>query len=225
MYNRKRSASVISGGYKTAPFKAPTPQRVASTSTFYRTNGRLSTKELKDITVRSTAVISGLATAGSTPFLLNGVAQGTTASTRIGRRLVIKSLLVRWLVQLAPTTTGGSPLRLMVVYDAQSNGAAPAITDILLTDELTSPANLSNSRRFKILIDEFVPCLGTGGPQSICWTRYMKVNLDQEFNNGSAGTITDITKGSIYAIAWNGAGFATLGPQSVFYSRVRFADD
>lgn len=177
------------------------------------------------MTLRSSTVISGLATGGSTPVLLNGVAQGTTASTRVGRRLVMKSMYIKWLVQVSATTTGGTPLRLLIVYDHQTNAAAPAITDIVLTDEITSPVNLSNSRRFKILVDEYVPCIGTGGPQSVVVSRYMKLNMDEEFNNGSTGTVSDITKGSIYAIAWNGNGFAVAGPNSVFYSRIRFADD
>ena len=186
---------------------------------------RLSINELKDNTVRSTAVVTGAgAVTGSTPLLLNGLTQGTSAVTRIGRRITVKSLLVRWYVQLAATTTGGAPLRLLVVADRQTNGAAPAITDILLTDEIASPMNLNNSKRFKVVCDEIIPVIGAGGPQSIMIQRYMKLNMNTEFNSGNAGTVADITTGSLYVMAWQGGGLATAAPTSVFYSRVRFSD-
>lgn len=224
---------MISGGYKSAPFKAPGQQRlIASGAAFplLRVGGRLpvssrlSMSELKDITVRSTAVVPGLAATGSTPVLLNGVAQGTTASTRLGRRITMKSLYLHWFLQVAAGTTGATPIRLLVVYDAQTNATAPAITDIVLTDEIMAPMNLSNSRRFKVLCDQTWDCLGTAGPQSLVLKKYIKLNMNTEFNNGSAGTVGDIQTGSIYIITWSGNGLGVGGPNSVLYSRIRFQD-
>jgi len=186
---------------------------------------RLSIAELKDITTRSLAVLPPLASATScTPFLLNGVSQGVTPTTRVGRRLTMRSLYIRWFLQLASTTTGGSPVRMLVVYDKQTNGAAPAVTDIVLTDELTSPMNLSNSKRFMALCDQTWECIGTGGPQSLVFSKFIKMNKTMEFNNGNAGTVADITSGSIYVLCWSGNGLAVTQPLSVFYSRIRFQD-
>jgi len=226
MSTRKRSYTA----YKSAAFKIPAPLPMRSPlarlgGRFPGTASRLSSTELKDITVRSLAVVAPLASAnGSTPFLVNPVIQGSSATTRIGRRILMKSLYIRWFAQLVSTTTGGTPYRMLVVYDSQTNGTAPAVTDVVLTDEITSPMNLNNSRRFKTLCDKTWECLGTGGPQSITLEKYIKLNLPVEFNNGNAGTVGDIQTGSIYVICWTGNGLAVTVPTSVFYSRIRFSD-
>jgi len=211
------------------PFKPPAQQRVITSGKVFNYNrmvsSRLSISELKDITIRSLAVVPPLASAAScTPFLLNGVSQGVTPTTRVGRRILMKSLYIRWFLQLAATTTGGTPVRMLVVYDKQTNGAAPSVTDIVLTDEITSPMNLSNSKRFQVLCDQTWSCVGTGGPQSIVLNKYMKLDKTVEFNTGNAGTVADITSGSIYVLCWSGNGLAVTVPLGVLYSRVRFQD-
>lgn len=228
-YNRKRSASSISGGSKAVVFKSPMRQTVLMGGSAFKSRyqqSRLSIAELKDNTVRSLTVVPAFGTTtASTGVLLNGLSQGTTATTRIGRRITMKSMYIQYQINLLPTTTGSSPLRFLVVYDAQANGAAPAILDIVLTDELASPMNLGNSRRFKVLCDEVVPCIGTAGPQSYMFKRYIKLgNLNTEFNSGNAGTIADITSGSIYVYTWGSSGWAVATPGAVLYSRIRFQD-
>lgn len=179
--------------------------------------------ELKDITVRSVA-LAPTGTTSVTPLLLNGVAQGTTPSTRLGRRIMMKSLLVRYFYSIEPTTAGNSPLRFLCVYDAQTNAAAPGVTSVVLTDELTSPMNLSNSRRFKVLFDETCNVVGSAGPQAWMFQKYIKLNLATEFNDNSAGTVGDITTGSIYVFVWQNGNLITATGESVMYSRIRFSD-
>jgi len=157
--------------------------------------------------------------------LLNGVAQGTTATTRLGRRITMKSLLIKGEVLLAPTSAGTAPLRFLVVYDMQTNATAPAATDVLVVDQLNSPMNLSNSRRFKTLCDIEIPCIGTGGPQSVSFTRYVKLNHAVEFNTGSAGTVGDIQTGSVYMLSYQGGNIITTAPNANVYTRVRFTDN
>lgn len=183
-----------------------------------------SSSEKKDITPAASNPFGTLAATGSV-LLLNGVAQGTTANTRLGRRITMHSLLVKGTVQLAPTTTGASPLRLIVVYDSQANAAAPVATDVLLADVISAPMNLSNSRRFKILFDEVVGCIGTGGPQAAWIERYVKLNHVVEFNTGSAGTIADIQTGSIYMLGYNNGNFGTAFPTASIQTRIRFTDN
>ena len=192
-----------------------------------RLGGRMpaTSMELKDKTVLTTAVIAiGTATAFS-PFLLNGIAQGTTASTRLGRRITMKSLLLRASFGMAPTTTGGSPIRILIVYDSQTNATAPVATDVVLTDEISSPMNLGNSRRFKTILDEIIPCIGTGGPQSMHVTRYVKLNHQVEFNAGSAGTVGDIQTGSVYCLIWQNGRILVAAPTADIYTRIRYSDN
>lgn len=183
-----------------------------------------SSTELKNIDNNLNTLFVAAQTVGQLN-LLNGVAQGTTATTRLGRRIVMRSLLIKGTVSLAATSAGASPLRVLVVYDSQTNATAPIATDILQVDAIDSPMNLSNSRRFKTLCDIEIPCLGTGGPQAQSFTRYIKLNMNAEFNTGSAGTVGDIQTGSIYMLTYQQGNIITANPASLIYTRVRYSDN
>jgi len=115
--------------------------------------------------------------------------------------------------------------RFIVYYDKQCNGAAPAMTDLLLANSLYSPKSLANVRRFKILYDQLGQVELTGNDGSmVTYERYRRMNLRTEFNTGVAGTIADITTGSLYLVimgsnAAGGNAFATAGS-----ARVRYTD-
>lgn len=180
--------------------------------------------EKKNIDVTTTSqVVAAQATAQV--LLLNGCAQGTTALTRLGRRITMKSLYWMWDGSMAATSAGASPLRLLIVYDKQTNGAAPAATDILVADAIGYPNNLSNSRRFVTLFDELIECVGASGPSAWFRKGYKKLNLNVEFNTGSAGTVADITSGSVYALIYQNGNIITANPSGQFYTRVRFTDN
>lgn len=160
----------------------------------------------------------------ATPILLNGCVQGTEATNRLGRKIVMKDLLLKGQLQLDPTTTGGGFIRIAVVYDKQSNGVAPAITDVFLTNALNSPNNLSNRDRFVKVVDMESPSISPNGDYSVPIVIYRKLNLETCFNTGNAGTIGDITTGSLYLFVCNNNGFATAAPLAGFQSRIKFTD-
>lgn len=160
-------------------------------------------------------------TAGS---LLNGLANGSDASTRIGRKVTLKSLLVRWSCEIAFTSTVGCLIRTLVVYDKQANATAPAITDILLADSFHSPNNLSNRDRFVTLIDNVSTALGPTGDAAVGGVIFKRLNLETLFNSGSAGTIGDITSGSVYMFVAQSGGLATAGPNYTARVRMRYTD-
>lgn len=186
-----------------------------------------SSTELKNIDVSLTTgsnIFVPASTAGVVT-LLNGVAQGTTATTRLGRRITMRSLFIKGDVSMAPTTTGAAPLRILIVYDMQTNATAPVATDVLTLDQINSPMNLSNSRRFKTLCDIEIPCLGAQGPQAVQWSRYIKLNHAVEFNTGSAGTVGDIQTGSVYMLTYQNGGLLVANPTTLVYTRIRFSDN
>jgi len=156
--------------------------------------------------------------------LLNGLANGSDASTRIGRKITIKSLLVRWTASLAATSTGGSPVRILIVYDKQANATAPAITDILLSDSFQSQNNLSNRDRFVTLSDVITEPISAGNNFSVSDVIYKKLNLETMYNAGSAGTIGDITSGSIYLFQSQNAHITTASGTFLANCRVRYTD-
>lgn len=192
---------------------------------------RTKTDEVKNIDV---ATANTIVFASSLPVvtLINGVDEGNTSTTRIGRKIIITSLAWRWCGFLAPTTTGASGLRLLIVRDAQSNGAAPTATDILSTGGIDSPMNLDNSKRFKILTDHVISCVGTQGPQAWNEKGFIqlekpskgKAGLETIFNSNSTATITSINSGGIFALTLQNGGLLVANPTSSLYTRLRFID-
>lgn len=185
---------------------------------------RMTTMELKNLDA-TPQVPNTVATTTGTVNLLNGSVVGAQPTNRVGRRFTMKSILVRGYVQLGTATTGSSSVRCILVYDKQTNKAAPAATDILNTDDIRSQNLLANSRRFKILRDIICPVLGTAGPQTVYINEYLKCNLDVECIDGAgSNTVADITSGGLFLLTYATAGMAGTNITSALVSRVRFSD-
>jgi len=163
-------------------------------------------------------------------LLCNAVDDGTLATQRIGRRITMTSLEYRFAGAMAPTTTGASPLRLTIIYDRQPNGVLPTAAQAFAADSIHSMMNLNNSKRFKVLVDEIIPGIGTAGPQEFIIKGFRdftgkgrKPGLPAEYQS-SNGDITDITTGAIVAFVWQLGGLLVANPTNLLYTRVRFTD-
>lgn len=189
---------------------------------------------------------------GDTPYfsLLNGLTLGTSASQRIGMKIAMKSLY--WSMNFGlkakdvdPTTdieTYNVPVRFMIVYDKQTNGAPFTIVDLLTTltglnnaqprsIDTNSPNNLNNRDRFIVLTDKrFI--LQSGGPSARHIKKFKRLNTSVAYKSGATvGDITDISSGSLYAICYTDRDFADTaldGNYTVRMSgdiRLRYQDD
>lgn len=207
---RARSNSVAKKSKKfSSPFSAP----------------GMSLIERKNVDVNSSASPGAGVATWTTPVLLNPLSQGDSSTTRDGRQVVNKSLFIRWHAALNTTSIGGSSIRILVVYDSQTNAAAPLITDMLQTDNFLSPNNLGNSRRFRVIVDELTPPISVGGPYAVDGVIYRKLdNMVTMFGSGNAGTVADINSGSFYMLFSQGADIATAAPTIDYYTRIRFTD-
>lgn len=159
-------------------------------------------------------------------LLLNGIARGDALNERIGRKVMLKSITFRGIAE----STGGTGVaqmgRLIVVYDKQTNATEPAITDILDSAHAASLMNLSNSNRFKVLIDVMIPIrdrTSTNG-DSVPVYEYRNLNLPMHFNSGDAGTVGDIISGAIWAIGVGNVAVGATDGNLSFRSRVRYTD-
>lgn len=159
-------------------------------------------------------------------YLLNGLVPDSTATGRIGRQIRMKSLLFRAELRLASTSTQGGYGRYLVVYDRQSNTTAPAVTDILLSDTMTSPMNLSNRKRFLILAEGYFTGVSANGNYTSDGVEvYKKLDLNVDFNAGVAGTIGDIQTGAVYCLFAQNGTIGTTAPSIIFRSRIRYTDN
>ena len=216
--------------YKATPFKAPRKIQKRPSLALARTMSMVNppfvprSGEKKNLDATSTATVVAAGTQ-AVVLLLNAAVQGVTPITYVGRSLRMKSLHIRWLGSLAATTVGSSPLRMLIVYDKQTNAATPATTAVVAADNISSPMNLANNRRFLVLMDEEIPCVGDKGPSAWFVNRYRKLNLVTEFNTTNGGTVADITSGAIFALFWQNGNLITADPTNRLYSRIRFVDE
>lgn len=169
----------------------------------------------------------------TTPYLvlLNGMAQGTTASTRIGRRIQMKSIEMKGYI-FNDSATIVNQVRWVIVLDKQANAAAPAWTDVYDAATPYSLRNISNKARFWVLHDSgLISLVGnntTAGQQTdstiVPVEYYKRINIPVQYNSGSAGTIGDIQTNSLYfmAIGLNGAG--TFDASLAVNVRIRYDD-
>lgn len=199
---------------------------VGKATSLIRTGGRSvkvrSVNELKDVTVLFNALV-GLATTAATINLLNGIAQGVASGERIGRKVTMKSLFLRGYFSYQGATTGSVPIRVLIVYDNQTNAVAPVATDIVLQDTIVSPMNLGNAQRFKVLYDH-VFNMGQNSQQTINFQKYIKLNHEITYNTGATNTVGSIQTGSVYLLVWTNGGLAGSVPAHNVWSRIRFVD-
>lgn len=153
---------------------------------------------------------------------INDVAQGTSAITSIGRKILMKSILLQ-----AVLTNSNGFGRLLIVYDRQTNGAAPAATDVLTSNTMMAAQNLDNRDRFIILADiypwEQSENIANGNINGSPggYKRFIKCNLETIYGS-NLGTVADIQSGGLF-IMTNCNGGTIAGETGL--QRVRFVDE
>lgn len=192
-------------------------QRRGNAYSVFQTSSGIEKKNIDDQTSKwTTGVTTWVINA------LNDVAQGVTAQTRIGRKILMKSLLVQGYI-----TVTGSPAipRIVIVYDRQANGALPAATDIFTSNTVMAAMNLDNRDRFLVVADIFPgddsENLTGNSAGNFGYKRFIKMNLETIYS-GNAGTIADITSGSLLICTNLNGG--TLSNETGI-QRIRFVDE
>jgi len=193
----------------------------------YRGGGRIA-PELKFTDVTATAQAIGTTW---TTVLLNGVAQGTDFTQRIGRQVCNKSILLNGLIYNAIATSNvqGSGIRVVLLWDYQPNSTALTALDAFVSNSVLSPMNLNNRDRFKVLYDKkcqmgpfnvTAGAITAGAPQNIFITKYRKMNMDVIFS-GTAATIGSLSTGALYLCYITDVALAVTWD---YYTRTRYTD-
>jgi len=160
--------------------------------------------------------------------LLNGTAQGASASQRNGRQIRMKSILLNG-VSFAGSTGTLAYGRFAIVLDTQANAALPAITDIWDAATATTNRNISNMQRFKVLHDSGIVTFQgnsttpTSG-SSFDAAYYKRCNIPVQYNVNSTGAIGDIQTNSLLFVTF---GTQVAGTTAGAFSgriRVRYSD-
>lgn len=178
-------------------------------------------KKNVDNTELLTVPIAGTAVLSTNLCLL---ATGTTANQRVGRKVKLVSFDCRWTATLAPTSVGGSPLRIKVVYDKQSNGTSSTAAQILQADSFTSPNNLDNADRFITIADIYTEPLSVNNNFSICGHIHKRIDLEQ-MNTGAAANPAGVLTGGVQMFIWQNSAITVAAPAFNYVSRIRFVDN
>lgn len=154
--------------------------------------------------------------------LLNGCAQGVGNSERIGRKMCMKSISLRYIHQ--PTSGGpNSQVRILIIYDKQTNGSLPANSDIIPLAQFIGHLNLSNADRFVVLMDEISES-SQSSALTISGKRYLKCNLETVFG-GTTNGIASINSGGVYILAANNSDLTVGAVSALWYQvRIRYTD-
>jgi len=153
--------------------------------------------------------------------LLNGLTTGTSSTTRIGQSIKLVGIEFKCFVTMNPLATAISSYRVVIVKDKQCNAAALTGTDVYPAGS-TSFRTVSYLDRFDVIWEKWA-ILDVEFPTGEIEQFSKKVEFHVDFNTGTAGTIADITKNSLYMIVYSDAGVNY--PQMHFASRVVFVDN
>jgi len=226
--------------FKNYRSKPPAPAVVAANAGFLRNRGSIGMrveKKVVDVKQGTYAVEN----TGTQLLLLNGCIAGSQNYNRIGRKINLKSLQIHGDFINHDTTTIAVKARMLIVFDKQSNGAAPGFADIITSQDITGATsstvndmvNLNNRDRFEIIRDTFVTLgpIDTTATQSYASApliqsvdTYIKLgNRETVYNAGTAGTVGDIQSGALY-VFWISNTTNATGCDFVGSFRLRFTD-
>lgn len=188
-------------------------------------------RELKfhDIESLNQAVV----TSGLTYPSLNLIAQNTTESGRIGRKVTLKAINFRYTVRILASADAppkdSTMVRVMVYLDKQANGTPATVAQILESANYLSFNNLSNKGRFRTLYDKthainvLTQVVGDVSDyiQPAVWQQssfYKKCDIPVEFSS---------TTGVIAEVRSNNVGVLVIGQSSLvaaidWSARLRF---
>lgn len=174
-------------------------------------------QELKAADIPRTTSVFNTTGTGPPMLLLSDPINGAELYQRTGRKTYGKSIHVRGWVR--PVTTAVQTLlRIIIFYDANPNGVAPTIANLLqdssaaAATSAVSEINLTNRQRFKILRDiqwqapSFSLAAGVVTNQAFSDTtgkfsvnEFIKLKgLETVFNGVNGGTVADIQTGAIF---------------------------
>jgi len=152
---------------------------------------------------------------GTSWLLLNGIAVGSTSTTRVGRRIHMKSIQLSLHVYMNPNEWGiheGIRGTFWLIYDRQSNGAAPTATTFLDTSLVYASQEFPNEDykdRYLVLMhrvfttgpiyyDNANAMISFASPQNFSVDTFKKLDLITQYG-GDTNAIASIATGSLYA--------------------------
>lgn len=206
------------------PAKQPAAKKVAKKTLFNPSPRKPLSVELKNFDTNNT--ITPLAGVGTWQIQnLNTFGQGVTSSDRVGRKITMKKISLRWFISATGAAGSGGCGRFKIVYDKQTNGAQPAVTDIFAINNGLSHNNLFNSERFITIFDSLTPSLAVNDLANSRGQENFKktMNLDTMYLSGGTG-IADVGTGGLFILYSQQVQSAASINTFSYSCRIRYTD-
>lgn len=168
-------------------------------------------------------------------YAMGAVAQGTTIGTRVGNKIMLKSIKCRGITNQGIAT---SPQEGRIVFfrDLHCTGALPSTADILVDLDAETGVNgtiplITNSSRFKILYDKTFTYNAQGGSTNQLQTQKFQFKKIYKANkgpilryNGTTGAIGQVQGGQIFALFLTSVAAGASPPTCWYDLYITFAD-
>lgn len=148
---------------------------------------------------------------------LNDLGQGTTATTRVGNKIICKGIQIEGILAL-PIDAASDVYRLVLVIDHECFGSACTWAQYVqgtssnAVYSLPSMETVGKGKRFTTLVDRLIPINNTVGPTHGPLFQSFSIKVPLNFSamySGNAGTISDIVRNSLCLIEGSSAGNVT----------------
>lgn len=146
----------------------------------------------------------------ATTILCNGLSPSATIEGRIGEKIRMTRMQGNFAVATAGAAIAGTTstyyFRLMLIYDKQPNGSGITLNQLFINsgagNTFLSLLNPAGSDRYKVLFDKIYNMPIGGGVANVSENRIIRVDKKlrhmTHYNDGNAGTVSDINTGSLY---------------------------
>lgn len=140
---------------------------------------------------------------GGTFQLLTGITPGTSDTTRVGNKILLKYLWLKGNIRTIATSVDQT-VRLVIIEDRAPTGALPAWTDVFNTVDVYSFRNRDRLTRFKVYYDKmFLINRPSEENSSKPLKKFLKIRRPVYYNDTGGATIATAQKSCFY-IAWVG---------------------
>lgn len=184
-----------------------------------------------EVKVIDTSISDAALTNAGSVIVVNACSEGTTGTTRVGRKINMTSVEYWAKLTCGNSQTGqtasNDAIRVSIVYDHQVNQAAPAYSDIYTSSGTSSAPlgyrSINNLDRFEVLATDTFNFDASSNITAVAH-RYVPIKWDTRYDTGNAGTVADIISGGLFVVIC--PMFAAAGAQAgiVGVARVRFQD-
>lgn len=150
---------------------------------------------------------------------LTAIAGGTTDSQRIGNKILLKDLFIRFTIVMNTAATS-TIYRVLLFVDKEADGASPTSPTPLAAASTEAPLDMDESKRFVIIRDQYIP-LSINGNRQIGRKIFATLNFHCDFDGTGSG-IADAKQNQLYLafISSDNTNQSTVSA----YSRVKYYD-